>query len=149
MEKDFDRWNEKKKKTHADTAHLMFYEREVWWVYAGVNIGVEIDGKRELFSRPVIMIRKFNKDMALIVPTTAQERKGNKYYFSVVGDDNKRYTVCLSQIRAVSSKRFFRKIGTIDKASYNSLLEKLANMINGTLKNNDPAVKRDLGGRSP
>lgn len=88
--------------------------------------------------------------MALIVPTTAQEKKGNKYYFSVAGDDNKRYTVCLSQIRAVSSKRFFRKkIGTIDKVSYNSLLERLSDMIKGTLKNNDPALRRDLGGRSP
>lgn len=149
MEKDFDGWNEKKKKTHAGTVWLAFYEREVWWIYAGVNIGVEIDGKHELFSRPVIVIRKFNKDMALIAPTTAQDKKRNKYYFAATGDDNKQYIVCLSQIRAISSKRFFRKIGTIDKVSYDNLLEKLANMIKGTLKNNDPALRRDLGGRSP
>lgn len=149
MEKDFDRWNNKKKKTHAETIWRAFYEREVWWMHAGVNIGVEIDGKHELFLRPVIVVRKFNKDMALIVPTTAQDKTGNRYYFAVAGDDNKQYTVCLSQIRAISSKRLFRKIGTIGKASHGSLLEELSDMIKGTLKNNDPALRRDLGGLSP
>ena len=149
MLKDFDKWNERKKKTHTETTWLAFYEREVWWMYTGVNIGVEIDGKHELFSRPVIVVRKFNKDMALIVPTTAQDKKGNKYYLAIAGDDNKHYTVCLSQIRAISSKRLFRKIGTIDNASYYSLLEKLSDMIKGTPKNNDPALRQDLGGLSP
>jgi len=150
MKKDFDKWNERKKQTHAETAQLSFYEREVWWIYAGINIGVEIDGKHELFLRPVVVVRKFNKDMALIVPTTAQDKKGNKYYFTVSEDDaGKQYTVCLSQIRAISSKRFFRKVGTIDKKSYESLLEELSKMIKGAFKNNDPALRRDLGGLSP
>lgn len=149
MSKEFDQWNNLKKKTHAATTWLAFYEREVWWMCAGVNIGVEIDGKHELFSRPVIIVRKFNKDMALIVPTTAQDKYGIKYYLTITGDDHKRYTVGLSQIRAISSKRLFRKIGTIDSASYDSLLEKLTDMIKGTLKNNDPALRRDLGGLSP
>lgn len=149
MFKEFDKWNERKKKTHAETAWLAFYEREVWWMYAGVNIGVEIDGKHELFSRPVIVVRKFNKDMALIVPTTAQDKKRSIYYLAVSGDDGKQYTICLSQIRAISSKRLFRKIGTIDNTSYDNLLEKLSDMIKGMLKNNDPALRQDLGGLSP
>lgn len=131
MEKDFNKWNERKKETDAGIVGIVFYEREAWWAYAGVNIGVEMDGKHERFLRPVIVVRKFNKDMALIVPTTAQNKQGNKYYLTVVGDDNKKYTVCLSQIRAISSKRLFRKVGTIDRASYDNLLEKLSDMIKG------------------
>jgi len=123
--------------------------REVWWIYAGINIGVEIDGKHERFQRPVIVVRKFNKDMALIVPITTQDKKANKYYFAVTGDDNKQYTASISQIRAISSKRFFRKIGTIDQTSYDNLLEKLADMVKGKLKNNDSALRRNLGGLSP
>jgi mRNA interferase MazF len=139
MQKDFDAWNTRKKETHAGTRWLAFYEREVWWAYSGVNVGVEMDGKHERFLRPVIIVRKFNKDMALIVPTTAQDKGDNKYYFCVAGDDGKRYTACLSQIRACSSKRFFRKIGTVDTANYERLLEKLSAMINGKLSyNNEP-----------
>ena len=104
----------------------------MWWGVAGINIGVEIDGKHELFSRPVVVVRKFNKDMLLVVPTTAQE-KSNKYYLLVSGDDNKTYNVCLSQIRTISSKRLLRKIGTISEPDYGVLLEKIAKMVKGVL----------------
>lgn len=133
MDKDFDGWNKRKKKTHSEDVWRAFYEREVWWMCAGLNVGVEIDGKHELFSRPVIVVRKFNKDMAVVVPTTAQVKAKNKYYFIVVGEDSKEFTVCLSQIRAISSKRLFRKIGAINKSSYEKLVEKLSEMIKGKL----------------
>ena len=126
--KNFDIWNIQKKKTDQEVNSVMFYEREVWWCIVGTNIGVEMDGKHELFLRPVIVIRKFNKNMALIIPTTAQE-KSNKYYFSVSGDDDKKYLACLSQIKSISTKRLFRKIGTIKKGDYLSLLEKVSEMV--------------------
>jgi mRNA interferase MazF len=126
--KDFDIWNIQKKKTDQEVNPVMFYEREVWWCIVGTNIGVEIDGKHELFLRPVIVIRKFNKNMALIIPTTTQE-KSNKYYFEVSGEDGKKYLACLSQIKSVSTKRLFRKIGTIKEFDYLSLLEKVSQMV--------------------
>ena len=133
MPKDFDRWNNQKKQTDGVRKEpVLFYEREVWWCAAGINIGVEIDGKHELFSRPIVVVRKFNKDMLLVVPTTAQE-KSNKYYLLVSGDDGKTYNVCLSQIRTISSKRLLRKIGTISETDYEVLLEKIAKMVKGVL----------------
>lgn len=133
MAKDFDRWNKQKKQTdEIKNEPVLFYEREVWWCAAGINIGVEIDGKHELFSRPIAVIRKFNKDMLLVAPTTAQD-KSNKYYLLVSGDDGKTYNVCLSQIRTISSKRLLRKIGTISESDYRTLLEKLADMVKGLL----------------
>jgi mRNA interferase MazF len=132
MEKDFDIWNSKKKETHKTEKKKIFYEREVWWCIFGTNIGTEIDGKHEFFLRPAVIVRKFNKDMAIVVPTTAQD-KNNKYYFLVSGVDGKIYNTCLSQIRNVSSKRLFRKIGTIKETDYLVLLEKISNMIKGSL----------------
>ena len=132
MQKDFDKWNSKKKQTDQKEKFKVFYEREVWWYIAGVNIGVEIDGKHELFLRPGIVIRKFNKDMALIVPTTNQD-KDNKYYLLVSGEDGKKYNSCISQVKSISSKRLFRKIGTISEADYTNLLEKVSNMVKGIL----------------
>lgn len=132
MDKDFDKWNDKKKETHKLENKKIFYEREVWWCIFGTNVGAEIDGKHELFLRPAIIVRKFNKDMAVVVPTTAQV-KSNKYYFSVSGVDEKTYNTCLSQIKNISSKRLFRKIGTIKEEDYLILLDKLSNMIKGTL----------------
>lgn len=139
--KDFDKWNIKKKETDHIDDIVLFYEREVWWCIVGTNIGVEIDGKHELFLRPVVVIRKFNKYMALIIPTTTQEKE-NKYYFNVFGEDGKTYNTCLSQIKSVSSKRLFRKIGTIKEEDYNILLDKVVLMVKGKLENNETPLAR-------
>ena len=132
MEKDFDAWNKKKKATNASHEQTIFYEREVWWSKIGLNIGVEIDGKHEIFLRPVIILRKFNKDMAIIIPTTAQD-KSNKYYLDIAENEGRSYKACLSQIQTISTKRLFRKIGTIRKEDYELLIKKVSKMIQGTL----------------
>jgi mRNA interferase MazF len=132
MQKDFDSWNIEKKLTERSDKQVVFYEREVWWYIAGLNIGVEIDGKHEFFLRPCVILRKFNKDMILVVPTTTQDRN-NKYYYKVAGTGGKNYNTCLSQIRTISSKRLFRKIDTINVEYYNLLLSKVSDMVKGCL----------------
>lgn len=127
-EKDFNNWNLEKKLTHLSNKRITFYEREIWWAKIGVNIGVEIDGKHELSLRPVILLRKFNKDMVLIVPTTGNQ-KPDRYRISVSGEQGKIYYACLSQIRTVSAKRFFRKVDRIDKYNYNYLISAVVKMI--------------------
>ena len=147
MEKDFDAWNTKKKQTHHADTSVLFYEREVWWTHVGVNVGVEIDGRHELFLRPVVIVRKFNKNMALVVPTTAKDKDG-KYYFAVSGEDKKRYITCVSQLKNISAKRLYRKIGTISVRDYQGLVEHLSRMIKGEFKNDD-AASCDAASRRP
>jgi mRNA-degrading endonuclease toxin of MazEF toxin-antitoxin module len=53
--------------------------------------------------------------------------------FNVFGEDGKTYNTCLSQIKSISSKRLFRKIGTIKEEDYNTLLDKIALMVKGKL----------------
>jgi hypothetical protein len=68
MEKDFDRWNKKKKILNSDAEPLYFREGEIWWVHLGVNVGYEMDGKQDNFARPVIILRKYNKYSFLALP---------------------------------------------------------------------------------
>ena len=49
--KDFDKWNELKKKLHVRQERLLFHEREIWWCSLGVNIGFEENGKNEKTNR--------------------------------------------------------------------------------------------------
>ena len=44
MEKNFDRWNAKKKAIHDSACTALFHEREVWWCVLGTNVGFEQDG---------------------------------------------------------------------------------------------------------
>jgi hypothetical protein len=59
MMKDFDTWNVKKKQLDAQQsdAILFFKEGEVWWVHFGLNIGFEMNGKGNEFTRPVLIIK--------------------------------------------------------------------------------------------
>jgi hypothetical protein len=54
MEKDFDRWNERKKRIDRHDDEILFHEREIWWSSLGVNVGSEQDGIAANFERPVL-----------------------------------------------------------------------------------------------
>jgi mRNA interferase MazF len=56
MEKDFDRWNKKKKALNETDFTDYVHEREVWWCALGVNVGLEADGKHDNFERPVLVL---------------------------------------------------------------------------------------------
>ncbi|MDE1975059.1 MAG: type II toxin-antitoxin system PemK/MazF family toxin [Patescibacteria group bacterium] len=102
--KDFDRWNTVKKNMQISERMRIFHERDIWWCSLGVNIGDEQDGKNNLFERPVLVIKKFNNKIALILPMSTKI-KDNRYYLNMKDE-----SILLSQVRLVSSKRFNRYI---------------------------------------
>ena len=54
MIKKFLEWIGLKEKLHtANSTPPLFKEGEVWWCVVGENIGIEMNGKGDVFSRPV------------------------------------------------------------------------------------------------
>lgn len=127
MQKDFDKWNEVKKVTNDRPDNFGVHEREIWWMSFGVNVGVEIDGKNEYFDRPSLVLRKFNRQMVWILPTT-QRAKDERFYekFSFGGDT---FYVALTQIRTVSTKRFLRKIGMLPQEDFDKVKAKVIEFV--------------------
>src|SRR5277367_5081806 len=82
MQKDFWKWHAKKEMLNNGEGTAFFQEREVWWCALGANIGFEQDGSSDLFTRPVVILTKFNLETGLVVPLTVEPKTG-KYYFSV------------------------------------------------------------------
>jgi len=120
MKKDFWKWHTTKGQLNESRGSALFHEREVWWCALGVNIGFEQDGSSELFTRPVVILSKFNLDACLVVPLTAKPKKG-KYYYPI-GDVSGRDAVAvLSQIRFVDRKRLALKIATLDTKTFQAL----------------------------
>ncbi len=81
MANDFDRWNNIKKATDAadEFWRLYFREGEIWWVRLGKHIGYETDGKSREFTRPVIVVKKYNQYSFLALPLTTVP-KPNPYH---------------------------------------------------------------------
>src|SRR3989344_7085690 len=124
MQKDFDGWNDSKKKLHRQVFAPLYHRREVWWVSLGVNIGTEIDGTGKQYDRPVVVIKGFNENQCFTVALTGRYRKDPYHYpVGIVGD--REASAVLSQIRIVDTKRFVKKIGMLDEAIYDKLLEHL------------------------
>lgn len=103
-------------------------EREVWFCYLGINIGHEQDGKGVESLRPVIVFRKFNNMVCLIIPLTKNMKDG-KYYFSFRLSNRVLNNAILSQLRLVDSKRFIYKYGTISHDEFSKLKQRLKKLI--------------------
>ena len=135
MQKDFDKWNEFKKVTELRKDGFGVHEREVWWVSLGLNIGVEIDGKHGEFERPVLVIKKFNRQMVWVVPTTSQLkdlRFHEKFLFQ-----NREYFAAVTQLRTISTKRFLRKAWTISNNDFDMIIRRIVRILQ---TNEDPLV---------
>ncbi|MBU2101241.1 type II toxin-antitoxin system PemK/MazF family toxin [Patescibacteria group bacterium] len=119
--KDFDGWNKEKKRLDTIDPELYFHEREVWWCRLGVNIGYEQDGKNSQYARPVIILKRYSTNACLVVPLTAQDKKGT-YYFDVGDVDGKGAKAVLSQLRFVDKKRLINKVDVIEGVIFEKLL---------------------------
>lgn len=123
--KDFDGWIIKKKEHHyRKTVPPLFKERDIWWVSVGVNIGFEEDGKNSNFVRPVLIVKKFNRELFLGIPMSTKIKKDNKYYIQV-SIKGKNVSVMSSQMRVFSSKRIWNKLAELDERDFAKVLKEV------------------------
>lgn len=129
MEKDFDMWNEEKKKTHANEEYLpLYYEREVRWCRLGANVGFEQDGTGTAFSRPVLILKGFSRHVCLIIPLTTSTKK-SLYYLPVGTIADRKAAVIVSQLRLIDTRRLDQHIATINKTNF----ERIRKAVKGLL----------------
>lgn len=129
VEKDFKKWHKLKSEIHnSENTRVFFHEREVWWCSLGENIGFEQDGKGSKFSRPVLIIKGFSKEVLICVPITTKNKLG-KFYLEIDLGDNLKRKVILSQIRLIDSKRLQEKIGMIDEIQFSKIKQAIIKLI--------------------
>jgi len=115
--KDFDSWNHLKNRINDRKISKLFYkEKEIWWSSLGVNVGTEMDGKNDSFERPVLVLKKINKNQFFAAPMTTKIKKGRLYFKLSLKDADVTTTrfICLAQVRIMSSKRLLRKVEVVD-----------------------------------
>lgn len=118
--KDFDGWNEEKKKVNKRDHKVFFHEREVWWCQLGVNVGFEQDGTNSDYARPVIILKTYSTNSCVVLPLTTSNKKGI-YYFDLGSIDGENAKAVLSQIRFIDKKRLQNKVDMVDKQTFKKL----------------------------
>lgn len=76
MQKDYDLWNSVKKQTDSRLYKTPIRVGEIRWCRFGLNIGFETLGKGQDFIRPVLILKKYSKDVFLGLPITAKKTLG-------------------------------------------------------------------------
>jgi len=110
MQKDFDVWNELKKKTE-NKARPIIKIGQFFWCRFGTNLGSEFDGKNQNFLRPVVIIKKYSNEVVFVLPLTTKIHKGD-WYFDIKINDIKGQII-LNQGKTIDVKRLEDQIETL------------------------------------
>jgi len=132
MLKDFDKWNELKKKIDSDTKIIepdrFPKEGEVWMSATGKNIGFEQNGSGDNFSRPILIIKKFNNHMFWAISLSTKQ-KDFDFYYNFIDPNNNKVSVILAQLKLISIKRLNRKLYDLPEKTLMEIKSKLRNFL--------------------
>ena len=128
--KEHNKWNDLKKILDYLSIPVPFQLGEIWWASLGHNIGIEMDGKGIEFERPVLILKKFNKDHAWIVPIT-HSKEIEKSIHKIINHQNldSNSAVVITQLKTISAKRLLRRIGIINQKRFQEIRESVKNMV--------------------
>jgi mRNA-degrading endonuclease toxin of MazEF toxin-antitoxin module len=120
--KNFLKWFGLKQKLHENSSKApLVRERDLWWVSFGENVGSEMNGKSDLYSRPALIIKKLAHGFYLVAPTTSQEHIGS-WYVPIIFNEKETF-VCLHQIRTIDYRRLSSRIGQVSGNDFATIKE--------------------------
>jgi len=145
--KRFLEWVGCKEKLHAQT-HLppLFKEGEIWWCYMGENVGIEMNGKGEKFTRPIFIFKKYDRYSFLGLPLTTKSKIGT-WYVSVRFDEKDQIAV-LAQGRTFDYRRLKEKIGELEEKESKKIRDGYV-ALHLSYKNRPSAVSSEGRGKTP
>jgi len=138
----YDSWNNKKKNLSTKKRKILFKESEIWWCSLGMNLGTESFGKGESFQRPVLVIKKLDKESCIGIPLTTRQKTGT-WFSEILVFGEKRWAM-LYQIRMISTIRFQRRMGFLKKKDLAKVKEKLGALLE--LFKESSSAKGGIGG---
>lgn len=103
-----------------------FQEREIWWCSIGRNIGYEVYGKNKEFTRPVLILKKFNAQSFFGLPLTSNYKDIPSHFASDFGSGG---AIILDQGRTLDTKRLMKKMGRISKGQFKDVKKAFGDLI--------------------
>ena len=111
MPNDFDQWNEVKKQIEVKVNEAKRFPKagEIWMCAVGRNIGFEQNGSGNNFSRPALIVKKFNNQMFWTISLSTKQKEFD-FYYNFTDPEQKKVSAVLAQLKLVSVKRLKRKM---------------------------------------
>ena len=125
--KDFIGWHNRKAKIDQQNNLPTFKEREIWWCSIGINVGHEEDGKNEDFHRPVLILRKFNKNLFWGVPLTTQIKE-NPFYIRIKFREIEQCAM-ITHLRSYDAKRLTDEEGRLSNKQFQKVKQAVKDLL--------------------
>lgn len=129
--KDFSDWHKVKTtiNNQPPSSKFYFYEKEIWWVNVGLNVGFEEDGKGKDYIRPVLVLRKFNKSMFWGIPLSTTPHRSRYHYPFTIDGKKVESVALLSQLKNFDSNRLVKKEGVIEDKDYEQIQQQVSEIV--------------------
>lgn len=126
----FDIWNGQKKvlNTKVEVIHYP-KEHEVWMSSIGKNIGFEQNGSGKNFSRPVLIIKKFNNKIFWVIPLSSKQ-KDLDFYYNFTDPNDLKVSLVLAQMKLMSIERLRRKMYELPHNTFEIVKSRLQDYLN-------------------
>lgn len=128
MQKDFDGWNDEKKRVSGYERPKLYTEREIWWCSLGVNVGFEQDGAGADYQRPVVILKGVSRNTCYVVPLTTSPKR-HRYRIPIGRVDGREAVALLSQIRVIDTRRLVNKLGFLDKGIFQKIRKTVKDLL--------------------
>ncbi|MDB5265388.1 MAG: sulfate adenylyltransferase subunit CysN [Parcubacteria group bacterium] len=116
-------------KEHLDSKNTQppfFKEGEIWWSHFGENIGHELSGKGEGFTRPVYIFKKYNQYTYHALPITSKSKEGS-WYVPIKMQGQKRVVV-IAQGQTLDYRRLTQRVEQVSKEDQNKITDAYATL---------------------
>lgn len=143
FKKNFQKWGAEKERLDTKDATSFPKVRDVRMCKVGINIGNEQNGGED-FSRPVLVIKKFNNTMFWVAPLSTKQKELD-FYYNFTDGSGAPVSVILAQMRLVSVKRFERFLYKLDAEHFERIIAKLMLFLEGARKSKS-RTRRDFSG---
>lgn len=123
--KNFDEWNILKKKIEKRSyiPPEMIELGQVYWFSFGLNIGKEIGGKNESFTRPGLIFKIITKTSYLIIPLTSSEYYNDQWHLEIINNKGEKNLACFNQIRVMDYRRMKNFIFSLNEKDLSKVID--------------------------
>lgn len=104
-----------------------FSNGQVWYCFAGENIGVEISGKGAEYLRPYLILQKLDRYSFIGLPLSTQNKIGDRYF--QISFRNTNQVIYLHQPRYFDYRRLKYQLGEISIGEFGDVQKEFISLL--------------------
>lgn len=121
-------WIKSKELLHYKNKLITYEDGDVVWCAIGQNVGYEINGKSDKFSRPVVVIKKCTNNIFIGIPLSTKINLNHNDVTGISFQDVNQIAI-LNQVRSFDARRVYHNIGKLETEAFLKIKSDFINLL--------------------